>query len=312
MFVALPPYLHAHLFFHKFQQTKIGVACNINWWPEFRGLTAHHCLSLACIDGCSISSPALAAKKLHTLLANWPELNICSMLSIPALSMQQKQCDGSMPMLVNFSLVGSLRFMALHKRKDDLKGIELCHKRLKNLFLGFLLLISSHAEWQLNLPWLSNLQTAWSGFCCCEGIAVAMILVKWVVGACSSNFLQFQLPFSQKSATLLLLNLMFLLVCWASDPVPNQLSHQKEQFPELSCHCMYCSPCCLVANMCFQAMDSPVSHFLLTGLDLWQYLAFRKSPHKVCLVRNVHHCLNWKDLQMSCRFLIPIPPSSYG
>lgn len=69
---------------------------------------------------------------------------------------------------------------------------------------------------------------------------------------------------------------------------------------------------CLLGIMCFHTRDSPVSHFLDTGLDLWQYLALKKSPHKVVLDLKIHECLYWNDLQTSGIILTPIPPSSKG
>ena len=73
--------------------------------------------------------PAVAAKLLQTAAANFPLVKICSMESIPDLSKQQTQVDGSTPKLVILSLVGSLPLRALHSKKEDLNGMFLCHRR---------------------------------------------------------------------------------------------------------------------------------------------------------------------------------------
>ena len=54
---------------------------------------------------------------------------MCSMQSIPDLSKQQTQFDGSMPKLISLSLVGSLPLRVLHNKKEDLNGMFLFHKR---------------------------------------------------------------------------------------------------------------------------------------------------------------------------------------
>ena len=167
MLVDLPPYLHAHLFFHRFQTIRTGVACSSSWWPSLRGLAVHHCRSFACNGVRSACSPAPAVKAFHTPAAKGPELKVWSMVSMPALSKQQKQGDGSMPKLVSFSFVGSLPFNILHTRNEDLNGMKLCHNKELNLFRGFLCLISSQAVEQLNLPSLLSFQMAWSCLCCC-------------------------------------------------------------------------------------------------------------------------------------------------
>lgn len=160
----------------------------------------------------------------------------------------------------------------------------------------------SHHGWRFH--------TAWYGRCWWGEIAVVKILESWLVGACSNNLLHLYFPASQKSATLELLNLLLLVVKCANGPLPNQLSHQNKQFPACNFCWMCCSICGLFINIYFQVKESPEFHFLLIGLYLWQYFAFKKAPHRVCLVIKFHHCLNWKDLQISFKFLMPIPPSS--
>lgn len=77
-------------------------------------------------------------------------------------------------------------------------------------------------------------------------------------------------------------------------------------------HCMCFSILSVICSMCFQEIESPVSPFWQFGFDLWQYVAFMNSPHKVFLFLKLHHCLYWKSIQTSCMLLIPTPPSSYG
>lgn len=65
---------------------------------------------------------------------------------MPALSSQQKHFDGSMSKLISLSLVGSLPQRVLYNRKEDLKGIFLCHNKELFLFLTLLSRISSQAD----------------------------------------------------------------------------------------------------------------------------------------------------------------------
>lgn len=128
-----------------------------------------------------------------------------------------------------------------------------------------------------------------------------------LAGACSISLLKLHFPSSQNSDTIKLLNLLLLVVYCANGPVPSQLSHTKEQFPSLSFQWMCCSNFCLFINIFFQVNDSPLFHFLLRGFDLLKYFALKKSSHNVCFVVKSHHCLNWRCLQISIKFLIPQP-----
>ena len=92
--------------------------------------------------------------------------------------------------------------------------------------------------------------------------------------------------------------------------MPSKLSDQKEKFPAWSFHWICCSTYCLFINMFFHVNESLVSHFLLIGFDVWQYFTLKNLPHKVFLVLKIHHCLNWKAIQIYFKFLIHTPPSS--
>ena len=194
MLVVLPPYLAAHLFFQRFQQMKIGVACKSVLCAAFLGLTAHHCRINACSEEQSGSMPAMAARLLQTAAANFPLPRIWSMESIPDLSKQQTQAAGWMPRLVILSLVGSLPLRALHNKKEDLKGMFLCHRRELKWFLTLFSLISSKADEQLKPPCVLGFQTAWSGNCWRGEMYVASMLESWLAGACSNSLLKLHLP----------------------------------------------------------------------------------------------------------------------
>ncbi len=114
---SLPPYLQAHMFFHRFHMMNIGVACTDSFCGAFFALAVHHCYSSCCSEEWSNWKPVVFAKVLQTLSANYPVLKMWSMMSIPALSRQQKQCNGSMPKLDNILLVGILLLRVLHNKK---------------------------------------------------------------------------------------------------------------------------------------------------------------------------------------------------
>ena len=124
-----PPYFTAHLFFHRFQHMKMGVACNSNLCAGFFAFVVHQAWSCCCSEWPFWSIPVVPANLYQTLASCSPEMKLCWMLSIPALSIQQKHFDGSMPNLVSLSLVGSLPLRVLQKIKEVLKGICLFHNK---------------------------------------------------------------------------------------------------------------------------------------------------------------------------------------
>lgn len=139
MLVLLPPYLDAHLFFHRFQQMNIGQAYRSILWAAFFVLGVHHYWISICSEEWSVCILALPAKMLHTLASKFTLFKKCSMQSTLHLSRKKTQRDCSMQRLVSFSLVGCLPLRVLHSKKDDLKGMILFHKiEFKWFYIFFL------------------------------------------------------------------------------------------------------------------------------------------------------------------------------
>lgn len=99
-------------------------------------------------------------------------------------------------------------------------------------------------------------------------------------GNCSIVLLQFQCPSVLFSSTVLLLSISLVVEYWASGPIPIQLSHKNEQFPDLRFNWMCFYTWYLFWSMYFKHSDTLVSHILNTGFDLWQYFAFKKLTTK--------------------------------
>lgn len=104
------------------------------------------------------------------------------------------------------------------------------------------------------------------------------------------------LPIFQKFNQCSIVKFVVLVVWWVNVPLPSKLFYQKEQFQACSVQWICCSIYCLLISICFHVKESPVSHFLLTGFDLWPYFALKKSPHRIYFPLMIHHCSNLKDL----------------
>ena len=94
---------------------------------SFLCVVVHHCMKRWSKNLGSVMTPATSAKNFHTFIAKSPLLKVCSIVSIHVLLQQQKQCVGSMPKVVSFSLVGSFPLKVLHNRKEALNGMFLYH-----------------------------------------------------------------------------------------------------------------------------------------------------------------------------------------
>ena len=133
-----------------------------------------------------------------------------------------------MPKLVNFSLVGSLPLKDIHdKKKEDIKGLSLCHVSVLNWFLFLFSLISFSTVDHLNKPLLLSFNTALYGSRICWGIVVARMLASWHDGACSKNILQLHWPSYQKYTTILLLNLLLSVENEQVDPCQTNYPTKK-------------------------------------------------------------------------------------
>lgn len=144
-----------------------GVSCSRNLWVAFLGLSFHHCCSSCNIEewsGCRHALPAKKAPylgcKLTWIKCVFYVFHTCSIKTTRTILWLN-------PKIVNISFVGSFLLRVIHKRKQDLKRIFLCHSIELNWFLALLFLITFQAEEQLKLPWLLCFHNSWLGSCFC-------------------------------------------------------------------------------------------------------------------------------------------------
>lgn len=195
---------------------KIGVALRMTLWPSLLCLVFHHIITSCVRKVCDVLIPECTANKLHKCVANFPVLKIWSIVF----------------QLVIFSFVGSFPFNALHHKKRAFEiDVFMPHKGVK-LDLSSLFPYVIPCRGTSKISSQLNFQFYWSGTPCWYCILVSNIVATILFGTCCNTISMFHYPWMRNSAIVELFILLLLVVKLAWGPVPRQLSHLKEKFPE--------------------------------------------------------------------------------